>query len=105
MQILNCNNCNKDFILKQEEADVGQGITKHYFTCSHCKKEYLINYSSASIQAKQKRLQGIADELAKYKNTNPEKALNQIKKYRELKKDIGREVNKLEERAGAWQTN
>lgn len=46
MQIVKCEKCNKDFIVKVKQRQIQNGNTQVYFECSHCKATYHCYYES-----------------------------------------------------------
>src|SRR5699024_2772292 len=99
MNVVNCDECNKEFVIEMKEKDVGQGITKIYFSCPHCKEEYLVHYSNVLILKKQKQIrdkqQEYNDEVKLKDRKKAQSRYNQIKK---LQKALKKDMENLEKR-------
>lgn len=96
MQVAYCNDCKKQFQVDPKEQGLKDNIIKHYFICSHCKKEYIIYYSNHLIRKKQEKMKGLNNKYLSERDVNSKKALMTYKQMKKLKKELGKDMDKLE---------
>lgn len=98
MNITTCNICGEEFIIKVKEKEVKHGIFKVYFNCLHCEAEYISHYTSALIKRKQHEIRNIQKKYQKERVNNPHRASKTFNRFQKLKKEIGKDMDKLEKR-------
>ncbi|ARC85649.1 hypothetical protein U732_1115 [Clostridium argentinense CDC 2741] len=71
--IVNCDECNKDFKLKQgriRTENIAEGIERTYFKCPYCKSKYIVMYQDKEVKENLKDMDNIkirVQELLKEK--------------------------------------
>lgn len=98
MNMVTCDKCSKDFKIELKEEEVKDRISKVYFNCPHCNKEYISYYTSVLIKLKQDKIKKIQEEYNKIIKIDKERGVKIFKQYQGLKREIIREMNKLEKR-------
>lgn len=60
-----CNErCNERFdITEMPTVDLGDGIEKTYFTCTHCQHEYVVSYTDAEIRKLQEKIRKVQQKF------------------------------------------
>ncbi|NOJ72471.1 hypothetical protein [Paenibacillus alvei] len=57
--------CGEQFTIAEfKHMDMGNGIEKTYFTCPHCKKEYLVFYADDEVRKLQQKIRNIQKRFA-----------------------------------------
>ncbi|NBI08271.1 transglycosylase [Senegalia massiliensis] len=98
MRVAYCNDCKKQFQVESKEKQLEDNIIKHYFKCPHCKKEYIVYYSDHLIRKKQDKMKELNNKYLSERDLQPQKALKTYKQIKKLKKEIGKDMDKLEKR-------
>lgn len=96
MQII-CDECKKEFEIKQQIEKVKGDIRRVYFICPHCNKKYISYYVNSKIEQKQEKVRKIAKKLSKYVKGTPN-GDKYWKLYEDLKKAIKKDMDLLKER-------
>lgn len=93
-----CDNCNKEFELNILEDNIKEDISKVYFTCSHCDKEYISHYTDKVIRVKQKKMKGLVNKLGKLKGKKDFKQSEKLyKQYLKIQEELKRDMDNLKE--------
>ena len=104
IKVVRCDECNHEFDITQGKGKVrektySKGITKTYFICPNCNKEYISHWTNGSIRRKQK---AIKDTWAKIRTSAlTTSVLEQERMYKQiemLKEGIRLEMKELKER-------
>lgn len=99
MNILICDNCKDEFTMEVKEELVKDNISKVYFTCPHCDKEYISYYTNALIKVKQKKMRNIVKKQKKARGKQDINRSNKLyKQYQKLKKEIKKDMDNLKKR-------
>ncbi len=98
--ILNCDECGKDFKLKQgriRTENVAEEIERTYFKCPKCKHKFIVMYKDAEIKENLKEMDNIKikiQELLKEKK-DVSKLMQQYKKIHCKNLDISEKYKKI----------
>lgn len=103
MTITVCDKCKNQFIAAMEEELIKDNISKVFFTCPHCDKEYLIHYTDTLIKIKRDKINKLKERYNKAFKVDRVKAKPLYKKYEKLKREIGKDMDNLEERVLSWE--
>ncbi|MBS4536816.1 transglycosylase [Clostridium sp. D2Q-14] len=103
MRVAYCNDCKKQFQIepkeeKLEEEKLENDVTRFYFKCPHCDKEYTSYYSNVLIRKKQEKMNNLNKKFLSERDLQPQKALKTYKQIKKLKKEIGQDMDKLQKR-------
>lgn len=96
MAQVQCNRCKAPFVSKPETRSVGDNIKEVYFICPVCQAYYHSYYTNVIIENKQAKQARLKEEYDQLRGRNPRKAEQKFSQYKKLKKEIGREMEKLE---------
>ncbi|MCM3454471.1 hypothetical protein M3685_10995 [Heyndrickxia oleronia] len=81
MQLVNCDQCKKNFPVQPKEKKHGQGIKETYFVCTHCKTRYTAYVTDQEVRRMQSQIQKLEQEIITLK-------MNASKRMDELKEQI-----------------
>ncbi|MEK5173221.1 hypothetical protein NST63_08510 [Heyndrickxia sp. FSL W8-0496] len=81
MNLVNCDQCKKNFPVQPKEKKHGQGIKETYFVCPHCKTRYTAYITDQEVRRMQRQIQKLEQEIINLK-------LNASKRMDELKEQI-----------------
>lgn len=96
MMVLICDGCNKEFTMEVKEDELYGDITKVYFTCPHCCKEYISHYLDENIKQKQQEIQEIVKKQKYNKGTSNIGCSKKLhKQYKRLKKQLKKDMELL----------
>jgi DNA-directed RNA polymerase subunit RPC12/RpoP len=98
--IIKCDDCHKEFEMKQESERVEKDIRRIYFVCPHCSKKYIAYYLNSKIEQKQDKIRKISSKLNSC-ISKLAKADNLKNEFETLKKEIKYDMQKLKEQYGA----
>ncbi len=94
--LLVCDDCKKEFTMDIKEKRIENSITKTYFTCPHCCKEYVSYYSDEKIRRKQQEIQDIIKKQRYNRGkTNIDYSIKLNKQYKKLKKQLKKDMELL----------
>lgn len=101
MRVAYCNDCKKQFHIEPKEENLENDVSRTYFKCLHCKKEYTAYYSNILIKKKQEKIGMLNNKYLSQRDLEPKKALKTYNQIKKLKKEIGRDMDKLQKRIEA----
>ncbi|WP_410973992.1 hypothetical protein [Bacillus pacificus] len=78
MQV-HCSNCNKDYDMQPQVAQLSNRIEKCYFTCPHCKHEHVAAYVNDKIRKHQADIAKCHERINK-KNLAIEDEMKRLRK-------------------------
>ncbi|MED3089280.1 hypothetical protein [Bacillus toyonensis] len=81
MQV-NCFNCNKDYDMQPQVAQLPNRIEKCYFTCPHCEHEHVAAYVNDKIRKHQADIAKCHERINK-KNLAIENEMKRLRKRME----------------------
>ncbi|MDY0852833.1 hypothetical protein SPE26_17745 [Bacillus thuringiensis] len=84
MQV-HCSNCNKDYDMQPQVAQLSNRIEKCYFTCSHCEHEHVAAYVNDKIRKHQADIAKCHERINK-KNLAIEDEMKRLRKRMEVAK-------------------
>jgi len=91
--IVRCDVCDKQFVIKPQLKKHGQGIQETYFTCPHCDEHYTAVVTNAEIRKRQREIKQLGDQL--HTITDQEKYLKVMNKYQQKKAELEPMMNQL----------
>ncbi|MDY7962095.1 hypothetical protein [Bacillus thuringiensis] len=77
-----CSNCNKDYNMQPQVAQLPNRIEKCYFTCSHCGHEHIATYVNDKIRKHQADIAKCHERINK-KNLAIEDEMKRLRKRME----------------------
>lgn len=94
--LLVCDDCKKEFTMDIKEKRIENSITKAYFTCPHCCKEYVSYYSDENIKQKQQEIQEVIKKQRYNRGTTDINYSNKLnKQYKKLKNQLKKDMELL----------
>lgn len=100
MKEAHCDKCKAAILIKLEEEELKDNISRVFFRCNNCGEEYLVHYTSVLVKIKQRKIVNIANNYEKIRDKDYVAAEKLFKKYQNLKKEIGKDMDKLKKRMG-----
>ena len=98
MNIIFCDECKMEFRIEPKEEEIKDRISKVYFNCPHCNKEYISYYTSALVKIKQNKIQKIKEQYIEAREKEPKTAERLFKQFQKLRKEIGKDMENLRKR-------
>lgn len=92
-----CDECKKEFRVKQEVEKIQGDIRRVYFICSHCNKRYTAYYLNDKIENKQLKANKLIRKMEKY-YLNTAEHNKYLKIYKDLAKEIKTDMQNLRKR-------
>ena len=93
MNLVNCDQCKKNFPIQPKEKKHGQGIKEIYFVCTHCKTRYTAYVTDQEVRRMQRQIRKLEKESLFTKDNNKRLILNS--KINRLKEDVLKKMDTL----------
>ncbi|AXO92834.1 hypothetical protein MCCC1A01412_00060 [Bacillus anthracis] len=77
-----CSNCNKDYNMQPQVAQLSNRIEKCYFTCPHCSHEHVAAYVNDKIRKHQADIAKCHERINK-RNLDVENEMKRLRKRME----------------------
>jgi len=99
-----CDNCNKEFKIKLKTQKVKDDIERVYFACPKCKTEYECYYTNDKVKSLQKQIQVLRNEYNKNRGKNYRNNYEILRQMTIVKNKIGKEMDILKSIYGQLDT-
>jgi hypothetical protein len=90
-----CDECKRDFPIKLRTRK-NNGIEENFFTCPHCKKNYVSFVTNKEIRRKQREIVGLRRRIARQQD--PVKRDMVYQRYLREKDTVGKMMQALKEK-------
>lgn len=93
-----CEYCSNDIEIELKTTKVTETISKVYFNCEVCRKEYIAYHITQSIIDKQNKMQQLVKQQRLNRHTKDTSAAHKLNtQYHSLKKQVKKEMEQVEE--------
>ncbi|MBS4188639.1 hypothetical protein KHA94_00195 [Bacillus sp. FJAT-49705] len=100
---VNCNECQKDFLIDLKEKKHPKGIIETYFVCTHCKNRFIAFVTNQNVRKKQHQMRKLQSSIPQIKHPSEyteaflKKLEDHYSKINNLKAELESEMKILKE--------